>query len=131
MLKSINPPGSVFSGVSQAMQVVDGDLLIMGGHVPADADGNLVAGSLEAQLVAVFEGIKRTLNAAGVGFEAVARLTYYVAKYDPEMLPVIREVRSRYINMDVPPASAVIPVAQLYDESVLVEVDGFAVIPRR
>lgn len=130
MLKSVNPPGAAFPGVSQAMRITDGELLILGGHVPTDADGNLVKGGFEAQLTAVFENIKRTLETAGVGFEAVARFTYYVVNYEPSMIPVLREVRRRYLNMDTPPASALIGVAGLYDESVLVEVDGFAVIPR-
>lgn len=129
MLTPINPPGGTFPNVSQAMRISGGDLLILGGHVGTDADGNLVSGGFAEQLDATFQNIRRTLEAAGAGFEAVARLTFYVTDYDPEMVAVLRKVRSRYINPDVPPASVLVSVAALYDPAVRVEVDGFAVLP--
>jgi enamine deaminase RidA (YjgF/YER057c/UK114 family) len=132
MLTAINPPGAAFPGVSQAVQISGGDLLILGGHVPTDEEGNLVEGDFETQLRAVFQGVKRTLAAAGVGFETVARLTYYVAEYEPSMLSILRKVRSEFIDAaHTSPASAVVAVVQLYDKAVRVEVDGFAVLPSK
>jgi enamine deaminase RidA (YjgF/YER057c/UK114 family) len=112
------------------MRVSGGDLLILSGHVGTDANGNLPNG-FEAQLRATYENLKRTLNAAGVGFEAVARLTHYVVDFDPSMLPILRAVRSEYINNDAPPSAALVPLVQLYDKAVLLEVDGIAVLPPR
>jgi enamine deaminase RidA (YjgF/YER057c/UK114 family) len=130
MLTPVNAPGGAFPGVSQAMRIsADGDLLVLSGHVGTDADGNLVKGGFEEQLRATYEGLKATLAAAGVGFEAVARLTHYVSEFDPSQLPILRKVRAEFINNDAPPSAALIPVVQLYDKAVLVEVDGLAVLP--
>ena len=129
MLTAINPVGAAFPGVSQAVRIA-GDLVVLGGHVPVDEQGNLVKGDFESQLDAVFRSIGRTLEAAGLGFDSVARFTFYVARYEPSMIPVLRAVRSRYVNQEAPPASALVGVAALYDESILVEVDGIAVVPK-
>lgn len=129
MLQSVNAPGASFPGVSQGILIQGGKLLTLSGHVPVDAAGNLVSGDFETQLTAVFENIGRTLAAAGVGFEAVARFTIYVTDYDPTMLAVLRQVRSRFVSAAVPPASALVAVAALYDPRVRVEIDALAVVP--
>jgi len=129
MLQPVNAPGASFPGVSQGILIKGGQLLALSGHVPVDAAGNLVTGDFAAQLTAVFENIGRTLAAAGVGFEAVARFTIYVTDYDLGMLPVLRRVRNKFISAEVPPASALVAVAALYDPRVRVEIDALAVVP--
>lgn len=129
MLQSVNAPGASFPGVSQGVIIGGGRLLALSGHVPVDAAGNLVTGDFEAQLTAVFENIGRTLSAAGVGFEAVARFTIYVTDYEPSMLAVLRTVRSRFVSATTPPASALVAVAALYDPRVRVEIDALATVP--
>jgi enamine deaminase RidA (YjgF/YER057c/UK114 family) len=129
MLQSVNVPGASFPGVSQGILIKGGRLLALSGHVPVDEAGNLVTGDFEAQLTAVFESIGRTLAAAGVGFEAVARFTIHVTDYDPGMLAVLRQVRSQFISAEVPPASVLVAVAALYDPRVRVEIDALAVVP--
>jgi enamine deaminase RidA (YjgF/YER057c/UK114 family) len=129
MLTPVNTPGGAFPGVSQAMRISQGDLLILSGHVGSDESGNLVAGGFEEQLRATYKNLQATLQAAGVGFEAVARMTHYVSEFDPSLLPILRKVRAEFINNEAPPSAALIPVVQLYDKAVLVEVDGIAVLP--
>lgn len=130
MIQAINA-GPAFAGVSQATLASEGDLLFLSGHCPTDQDGNVVAGTFEDQVRAVFENLKATLAAAGVGFEAVAKFTMYVTHFEPSMLADIRKVRSDYINPACPPASALVTVAGLYDEAVRIEIDGVAVVPRK
>lgn len=129
MLQAVNPSNAAFPGISQAVVVRAGRPMFLSGHVPVDATGELVVGGFEAQLEAVFENIQRTLHAAGVGFEAVARLTIYVTDYEPGMLPVLRRVRAQFVSAAVPPASALVAVAALYDPRVRVEVEAIAVVP--
>ncbi len=129
MLRPINPPGPAIPGISQAMLIESGRPLLLSGHVPFDAAGKVCATDLAAQLDQVFQNIGATLQAAGVGFEAIARLTIYVRDYEPALLPTIRAVRDRWINAERPPASALIGVASLFHPDVLVEVDAFAVLP--
>jgi enamine deaminase RidA (YjgF/YER057c/UK114 family) len=131
MLTPVNAPGGAFPGVSQAMQISGGDLLILSGHVGSNAAGDIVEGGFEGQLRQTYENLRATLAAAGVGFEAVARVTHYVSEFDPSFLPILRKVRAEFINNDAPPSAALIPVVQLYDKAVLVEVDGIAVLPSK
>jgi enamine deaminase RidA (YjgF/YER057c/UK114 family) len=128
-LEPVNPPGASFPGVSQGIVISGGRLMVLSGHVPTDASGNLVTGDFEVQLNAAFENVGRTLTAAGIGFESVARFTIYVTDYGPSMIPILRRVRSRFIDTATPPASALVGVAALYDSRVKVEIDALAVVP--
>ncbi|MCK2056736.1 RidA family protein [Methylobacterium sp. 37f] len=121
MLRPINPPGPSIPGISQAMLLSEGRLLILSGHVPFDDTGTIVAGDRATQLDQVFRNMQATLHAAGADFSAVARLTIYVRDYDPAELPAIRAVRDRWINAACPPASALIGVAALAFPDMLVE----------
>ena len=103
MLQGINPPNAAYPGLSQAVVIRGGNLMVLSGHVPIDESGNIVSGDFEAQAVAVFENLGRTLRAAGVGFESVARLTTFVTDFEPGMIATLRAVRSRYISDNPPP----------------------------
>jgi enamine deaminase RidA (YjgF/YER057c/UK114 family) len=80
------------------------------------------------QLDAAFRAIGRTLAAAGADFSTAIKFTYYVVDYRPEMLAVLKKVRNRYINQDVPPASTFVAVAALYDPRLCIEIDGIVAV---
>lgn len=130
MIKAINV-GPGFAGVSMSTLASDGDILFLSGHCPTDDNGDVVKGGFEEQVRAVYENLKKTLNAAGVGFEAAAKFNVYVANYQASNFAIFKKVRSEYVNADCPPASILIEVPALYDPAVLIEIDGFAVIPRQ
>jgi len=113
----------------QAVIMRRGRPMYLSGHVPVNEAGELIEGSFEVQLEAVFASLGRTLSAAGVGFESVARITVFVTGYQAEMLPVLRRVRARHVSASTPPASALVAVAALYDPRVCVEIDAVAVVP--
>tara|TARA_R110000868_G_scaffold129885_4_gene339169 strand:+ start:118 stop:534 length:417 start_codon:yes stop_codon:yes gene_type:complete len=129
-MRAINPPGPQIPGISQAMLIPGGDLLILSGHIPLGPDG-IVGDDLTTQLEQIFENMAATLREAGADFSNVARLTIYVRDYHQDMLPTIRAVRDRYVNLESPPASALIGVAALAFPEILVEVDAIAGVPRR
>lgn len=129
-LRPVDPAGGVVPGIAQGMVITGGQLLVLSGHVPLDADGAVVGTDHAAQLEQVFVNMLATLAAAGGDFGSVARLTFYVRDYRPDLLPVIRSVRDRWIDSASPPASALIGVAALFHPQVLIEVDGLAVIGR-
>lgn len=130
MLRSVNSPGSPIPGISQAILIEGGSLLLTSGHVPLDTAGYVAGTDIAAQLEQVFRNLDATLRAAGTDFGMVARLTIYVRGYDPAHLPAIRQVRDRWIDRDNPPASSLIGVAALFHPDVLVEVDAVAAMPR-
>ncbi len=126
-LRAINPPGPSIPGISAGVLVSEGKLLFLSGHVPIAADGRIPEG-LEAQLRTVFDNLSATLRAAGSDFGSVARITIMVKDYNPNMLATIRRVRDQYVDPQLPPASALVGVASLFDQKVLVEVDAIAVV---
>lgn len=128
-MRPINPPGSFIPNMSQAMLVEEGRLLFISGHVPFDQDGAIIAPNLAAQMDLVFQNLEATLKEAGVDLSALVRITMYVKDYHPSQLPVLREVKDRWINMERPPASSLVGVAELFLPDVLVEIDAIAVLP--
>ena len=128
MLTAVNPPGSKWPGLSQGMVVKGSGFFLSGGHCGLDASGEPVTTSVEDQIVAMFEGLKRTLSEAGLGFQNVARTTCYVREFSPELLKIIKEVRAKYYNQECPPASVMVQ-AGLYDERLHAEVEVIAVVP--
>ena len=129
MLEPVNPPNAGWPGVSQGMMVKGSGFFVSSGHVGVDKKGEVVVSSLEDQVIALFEGLGRTLEAAGLGFEHVARVTAYVTDFQPELIDTIRKVRSRYLNQKAPPASVMVGTSALYDPRLRVEAEVIAVVP--
>lgn len=128
LLRPVNPATALIPGISQAVIGNGGKTMYLSGHVALMPDGTVASG-LEAQLKQVFENLSATLATAGASAANLARMTIYVRNFRPEQLPVIRQLRDQFINPDLPPASALIGVAELFHPDVLVEVDAVAVLP--
>ncbi|UUP17272.1 RidA family protein [Nitratireductor thuwali] len=128
-LRSINPAEVRIPGISQAIEIKGGNLLVLSGQVPLTADGGIAGETIEEQLVQIFENMRIVLAEAGTDFTSIARLTVYFRDYEPSMLQDLRNVRERYLSRDIPPASTVVGVSALYRSEVLVEVEAIAVVP--
>ncbi|MGO6883002.1 RidA family protein [Rhizobium ruizarguesonis] len=128
MLTAVNPPGSSWPGVSQGVVLRGSGVFVSTGHVGTDAAGEIVTSTAEAQIVALFENLKATLSAAGLGFSNVARMTCYVNSFDDDVMATLRSVRARYWNQECPPSSVIVQ-AVLYDPRLLVEAEVLAVVP--
>jgi 2-iminobutanoate/2-iminopropanoate deaminase len=129
MLTAVNPPGAAWPGISQGVILQGKGIFVSSGHMPYGPDGQIVDGDFESQVVAVYEGIGRTLGAAGLGFKDVARVVTYVTQYEPSMVDTIRQVRARYLSQERPPASVLIAAAALYDPRIRIEAEVMAVVP--
>ncbi len=127
-LEPINPPGVQIPGVSQAVVVGAGRIMYLSGHVPFDEKGQM-SDDLETQLNQVFSNMQVTLEAAGTDFSSLARVTVYIKDYDPAQLPLLRQVRDKWISTATPPASALIGVDALFIPQAMVEIDAVAVLP--
>ncbi|MBN3006605.1 isochorismatase family protein [Chromobacterium alkanivorans] len=125
MLRSVQVPGAKIPGVSSAVGVESGRLLLLSGQVPVAGDGT-IATTLKEQLEQVFLNMDATLRQGGSGWKDVARMTIYVKDYRPEWLATIREVRDRWLQSHEP-ASALIGVQALFRPEVQVEIDAIAV----
>jgi enamine deaminase RidA (YjgF/YER057c/UK114 family) len=110
--------------------VVAGDTIYLAGATSGrDAEGKVVGrGDIEAQAVAVYESLKKTLESVGATFADLTKITVYATKL--EYRAKIGEVRARYIPQP-PPASTFVVISSLADPDFLVEVEGIAVVGNR
>ncbi len=113
-----------------ASAVVAGNTIYLAGATSGrDSQGNVVGrGDIEAQTVAVYESLKKTLASAGATLADLTKITVFATKL--EYRQKIGEVRGRYVPQP-PPASTFVVITSLADPDFLVEVEGVAVVGTR
>jgi reactive intermediate/imine deaminase len=98
-------------------------LLFVSGCVALDAKGRLVGGDVVAQTRQVLANIGAILDAAGVGFADVVKVTVYLLDIDDR--PRINAVREEVFG-DARPASTLVEVSRLAVPGARVEIDAVA-----
>ena len=117
-------------GWTQVVRHGPGTLIHISGQAAVDADGNVVGrGDLKRQTEQTFENLHLALTAAGATWDDVIVTRLYVVNLRPEHVPIIREVRSRYVSPDHPPASSLVGVTALVGADWLIEIEAVAVLP--
>ena len=126
----LNPPGlNPTNGWTQVVVSTGGKTIYVSGQVSVDERGQTVAkGDLKGQTEKTFANLQVALKAAGAGFGDVVKMNLYVVGLRPEQVPLIREVRGRYINKENPPASTLVGVSALVGADWLIETDVVAVV---
>lgn len=133
--RRIMPKGSwdwhVPTPFSQAWRV--GDVLITGGQLSADEDGNVVGeGDIEVQTRNVFEALSRLLEEAGATWNDVIKLnTFYVCNETGQAVQDFWEkmTRVRFEYLPTPgPAGTAVRVAGLMYDGFLIEAEVIAVV---
>ena len=115
------------TGYTHVVEVTAGRPVYIAGQVALDRSGAIVGpGDIRTQARQVFDNLQAGLQAVGAGFEQVVKLTYYLV--DATQLPIVREVRDQYINIQQPPASTAVEVRRLFLDDLLIEVEAVAVI---
>ena len=115
------------AGYTHVVEVTAGRPVYIAGQVALDRSGAIVGpGDIRTQARQVFDNLQAGLQAVGAGFEQVVKLTYYLV--DATQLPVVREIRDRYVNTQQPPASTAVEVRRLVRDDLLLEVEAVAVI---
>jgi len=109
-LQFINPPTMATPpGYSHVVQITGGRTVYISGQVAVDPSFRLIGkGDFHAQAQQVFENLKAALAAVGADFTHVVKLNIYLV--DMTHLPILREVRDRYVNTHHPPASTAVEV---------------------
>lgn len=122
------PPGVAPSDGYTHVVTGPGRLAAIAGQMPFDEKGDFVgAGDPAAQTRQIFQNMSGCLAAAGLTFDDVIKLTYYVT--DIAHVPTVLAVRDEFIDTERPPASTVVQVVALYRPDLLLEVDAFALVP--
>jgi enamine deaminase RidA (YjgF/YER057c/UK114 family) len=131
MIRFINPDALAKSpSYTHVVEVRGpGRTVYIAGQLGTDRDGNVVGapGDFRAQAVQVFDNLKAALAAVGAGFADVVKLNSYLT--DIAHLPILREVRTRYLNAAALPASTTIAVSKFARPGALLEVEAVAVLP--
>ena len=132
------PPFRIFNpdtiakptGYSHVAEINEGRIIYIAGQVALDRSGNLVGkDDFRAQTQQVFENLKAAVEAAGGDFKSVVKLNYYCAEsVDAAQLPVMREIRDKYVNIANPPVSTLVFVKRLVRPEWMLEVEAVAVV---
>jgi enamine deaminase RidA (YjgF/YER057c/UK114 family) len=89
-------------------------------------DGRSLAGDFEAQCRQTFHNIEKTLVEAGASLADLVTMTVFLI--DSRYTTRMTELRAEIFGKDFP-ASAAITVSGFADPSILIEVQGIAVLP--
>jgi enamine deaminase RidA (YjgF/YER057c/UK114 family) len=128
-LRFINPP-TMFTppGYTHVVEITGGRMVFIAGQVAIDRAGTIVGpGDFRAQAEQVFANLQAALTAVDADFAHVVKLNFYLV--DMGQLPLLREVRDRYINTQQPPASTAVEVRRLANEAFLLEIEAVASLP--
>ena len=124
----VSPPIGTYSHVVR-VETGDAVWLHISGQIAVDVDGAIVGrGDMRAQTEQVFENLKAILAAHGATFTDLVKINTFVTTLDD--LIGMREVRSRYLPIDLPASTAVQVVALVVPEA-MIEVDAVAVLASR
>jgi enamine deaminase RidA (YjgF/YER057c/UK114 family) len=120
-------------GYSQVAEVTGGKIVYIAGQVALDKSGNLVGkDDFRAQTQQVFENLKAAVESAGGDASNIIKLNIYVAEaVDAAQVPVIREIRDKFVNTANPPTSTLVVVKRLVRPEWLIEIDAVAVVDKK
>ena len=105
-----------------------GRIVYFAGQLGLDLDNNLVgnAGDFRAQATQAFENMRLALKSVGATFNDVVKINNYLT--DMSHIGIFREVRDRFVNIAVPPASTTIAISQLARPGALFEIEAVAML---
>jgi 2-iminobutanoate/2-iminopropanoate deaminase len=127
-IRFINPEGLVRPPTyTQVVEVAaPGRTVYISGQLGTDRDGKLAAGDFRKQAEQVFKNLEVALAAVGASFADVVKLNSYLSHITD--LPILREVRGRYLNGEALPASTTLEVAKFARKDALLEIEAVAVL---
>lgn len=131
MNEIINPPELVKPvGYAHAVATSGGKTVYLGGQVSFDANGNVVhVGDMVGQFEQTLKNLQIAIRAAGGQMTDIVKLNIFVKDRDlyKEHLKEIGGVYRTYFGKYFPPMTLV-EVSTLFEDMVLLEIEGVAVI---
>ncbi len=117
-------------GYTQVVEVnTPGRILFIAGQLGYDAAGKQGA-DIRAQTTLVFENLKAAVESAGGTMSNIVKINMFVTDMQTA-LPVIREIRDKYVNTAAPPASTLLQISKLAREGALIEIEAIAILPAK
>ena len=104
--------------------------IYISGQLGMTPDGNFAGapGDFRAQATQAFVNLKAALASVGADFSHVVKITNYFT--DMAHLPIFFEVRDKFVNTKVPPASTAVQIVKLARPDALFEIEAIAVVPQ-
>lgn len=127
-VKFINPPGLVApTGYTHVVVAADGQTVYVAGQVAFDSLGQVVgAGDFKVQLERVYTNLRTALASVGGSLSDLTKTTTYIT--DRSQVPMVREIRARFLDAAHPPANTLLIVAGLARPELMVEIEGVAIL---
>lgn len=122
MKHAIFPPDAAKPLAPYTPAIAAGGFLFLSGQIALDAEGNLRTANIATETRQVMENIGRLLNAAGLGYEHLVKVTIFLS--DMAHYAAVNEVYGGYFG-EVPPAREAVAVKGL-PRGVNVEISGIA-----
>jgi enamine deaminase RidA (YjgF/YER057c/UK114 family) len=119
------PPG--YTQVVEAN--TPGRILFIAGQLGYDAAGKQ-GPDFRTQATLVFENLKAAVESAGGRMDNIVKLNTYLTDIRVQ-LPIVRDIRDKFINTKAPPVSTMLEIQKLAREGALIEVEAIAVLPAR
>lgn len=114
------------AGISDSVTVENSNLLFVSGAVGFEADGSVPQDFGRATEL-TFREVERALRAGGATFSDLVRVNVYITALDSERLATYRRVRDEIIDLENIPASTLIGVHSLFNNSTI-EIDAIAAV---
>jgi enamine deaminase RidA (YjgF/YER057c/UK114 family) len=116
------------SGFSHGILVSKGQMLFLAGQTASDQDGR-IPGDLVAQYEQVLSHLKTVVEAAGGRMQDIVKMTIFVSNRDDYLahLKLLGKVHQTFFGSYYP-AMALLEISRFFQEGVLIEIEGIAVI---
>lgn len=124
-MKIHNPPGvAPGAGYSHGLELPpNARLLYCAGQIGLKADGSLASNGIRGQAEQAWRNIAAVLQAAGMGYENIVKLTHYLVRR--EDIAAYREIRAQFLGK-LAPASTLLVISALARPEALIEIDVVA-----
>jgi enamine deaminase RidA (YjgF/YER057c/UK114 family) len=126
MPPKIHNPSSVApgAGYSHGIELPPGArVLYCAGQLGLKTDGSFAANDIHGQAEQAWRNIAAVLQAAGMGYENIVKLTHYLTRAAD--IPAYREVRAQFLGK-LAPASTLLVISALARPDALIEIDVVA-----
>lgn len=98
-------------------------VLYCAGQLGLKSDATFASGDIRGQAEQAWRNIAAVLQAAGMGYENIVKLTHYLTR--AEDIPAYREVRAQFLGK-LAPASTLLVISALARPEALIEIDVVA-----
>ncbi len=119
------------TGFSHGVVTSGGRLLFLAGQTAIDAEGDIVApGDIVGQYRQVLANLKAVVEEAGGEMEDIVKMTIFVGDRDNyiENLKPLGRAHKDFFG-DYYPATALLEISRFFQDGVMVEIEGIAVLP--